>query len=113
MSGCLALTYITHAANLEKLHDTVKLNQNVSKFYSRQGASNFNSVTASIKPNTGNNSNLQAQANKSILSLAPTTYSANEMAHRRAKCLSRFCDEPEITEDNGSANAVRTQFSGP
>jgi len=46
--------------------------------------------------------------NKSVLSLAPRTYGANEMADSRAKCLCMVFHEPETTEENGSPNAVRT-----
>ncbi|RDX66295.1 hypothetical protein CR513_54963, partial [Mucuna pruriens] len=57
------------------------------------GASNFNLVIASNKPNIGNKSSFYAQPTKPFSSKAPRIYSVVEMADRRAKSLCIFCDE--------------------
>lgn len=78
---------IAHAANLAKLHEASKPTVTGNKYPNRP-----NNIF--IKPNYGNTSIYQNQTSKPILGKAPRTYSATEMADRRAKGLCVFCDEP-------------------
>lgn len=87
-------TSIAHATNLAKLHEASIQSQYSNKFNNRSNTLTFKPTTTTTKATYGSNSNAQNLPTKPILSKAPRTYNAAEMADRRAKGLCMLCDEP-------------------